>query len=479
MLRRLALLLSLSLPSLFSAAAHAELPAEHARVSGTLAQGLWLGATLEGAYLARDLWAGGSLGLGFEHASFALHLRAPLYLSVVDLPPHRENPAPACAFVRCAEWLDESGELRLESLSRVVDHLRLGRPGDLFYARAGPLFATLGSGRVVDRYLNSPEHDRRQSGVYARLSLPFAGLSSELVVGNLFAPQRFTGGRLEARPLEPLLGGLPLVGGLLGRLTLALDGAADLTVASPYTFRRDRRATLASGALEALWPLFPEGGLFSFTPFASLGIAHGLSPDGNMPLGMALGLGTSAGARAELRVPFVAFRAQASANLDGAGHRTGLFGTLYEVERQRAFAGASQPSGNLVSVPAPGGLGWSARGEVVFLDITRVGLRYLDDTAPGGDLLEAYGEVGFFGFLAGVRALRRGAEGAHDLFALDERTLIVAESSLRVWGPLSLFARWYRTPRVERSGALRVDDDVLVGVSGDLVLGFGFPDDGE
>lgn len=459
--------------------ARAELPADDARVSGPLAEGLWLGATLEGAYLARDVWAGGSLGLGVEHRHFALHLRAPLYLSVMDLPPPRDEATPACAFVRCAEWLDESGELRLEALSRVVEHLRVGRPGDLLYARAGPLFATLGSGRVVDRYLNSPEHDRRQSGLYARLSVPFAGLGAELVVGNLFAPQRFLGGRLEARPLEPVVGGLPFIGGLLGRFTLALDMAADLDAPSPYAFATGGKTTLATGALEALWPLLPEGGLVSFTPFASLGLAHGLSPDGAAPEGMALGFGSSVGARAELRVPFVAFRVQASANLDGAGHRTGLFGTLYEVERWRAFAGAHVPGGPIASVSAPGGLGWSARGELVFLDAMRAGLRYIDDSVPGGDLMEAYGEVGFLGFLAGMRALRRAPADANDLVAVDERTLIVAESSLRVWGPVSVFARWYRTPRVTPGGPLRVDDDVLVGVSGDLVLGFGFPDDGD
>ncbi len=465
---------------LSATSARAELAADDASVDGTLAEGLWLGATVEGAYLARDLWAGGSLGIGVEHARFALHFRAPLYLSVWDLDPPREQPLPVCAFVRCAEWVDEHGEPRLEALSRVIDHLRLGRPGDLLYARAGPVFATLGSGRVVDRYLNSPEHDRRQSGVYARARAPFAGLSAELVVGNLFAPQRMLAGRVEARPLLPFVSPDALLGPFLGRMTVALDAATDLALPSPYAIST---AALGSAAFEVQWPLLEEGGLFSLTPFASLGVVYGLSPDGGAPSELPIGYGASGGGRAELRVPFVALRVQGAGFVDAAGHRTGLFGTLYEIERRRAFAGASIVNGGVATVPAPGGFGWSARGELVFLDVAKTGLRFVDDTAPGADLLEAYAEVGFWGFLAGARALRTGVTGLDDVLGVDERTLIVAEASLRVWGPLSLFARWFRSPRFvsvsgTRSGSLRTDDDVIVGVSGDLVLGWA-GDDGE
>lgn len=458
--------------------ARAELPVDDARVSGPLVEGLWLGASLEGAYLERDLWAGGSLGLGVEHARFALHLRAPLYLSVWDLEPAREEAVPACAVVRCAEWLDERGELRLESLSRIVDHVRLGRPGDLLYARAGPVFATLGTGRVTDRYLNSPAFDQRQSGVYARATLPFAGLSADAVVGNLFAPQRFLGARAELRPLSPFVSPGAFLGGFLSRLTVAADAAGDLTAPSPYVTTATGTTPLGSAALEVLWPLLEEGGLFSLTPFGSLGTAYGLSPTGTAPAEGALGFGASLGARTELRVPFVGVRFQGTAFTDGPGHRTSLFGTLYEIERRRAFAGATTTDGGIATVPAPGGLGWSARGELVFLDAMKAGLRYVEDTAPGGDTLEAYSEVGFWGFLAGARVIRRGVSGFDDVMMLDERTLVVAESSLRVFGPVSVFARWFRTPRFERTGSVRVDDDVLVGIAGDLVLGWGM-DDGE
>jgi hypothetical protein len=473
----LAAVRSLIVLSLFltaAPAARAELEPVDGGLMAPAAEGLWLGATLEGAYLARDLWAGAALGLGYEHRAFGLHLRAPLYLSVWDLEPAREDRYPLCGAVRCAEWIDDDGGLRAESLSRLVSHLRLGRPGGWLHLEGGPVFATLGSGRLVDRYLNSPEHDRRQSGVYGKVQAPFAGLSAELVVGNLFVPHKMSGARVSVRPLAPLFAPQTLFGPLLSRLRLAAEAAADLVAPSTSGAR-----PLGAGALELAWPLLEEGGLFSLTPFGSAGFSHGLTPDGGAPSAAPLGGGASAGGRIELRLPFVGLRFDGDAFVDGPGHRTGLFTTLYEVERTRALAGASDEGGGLLSVPAPGGLGWRASVELALLDVLLAGARYKDDTAPGGDTLEAWAFLSLFGAQLGLRAIRRDAPSSApaELLVLDERTLVVAEGSARVFGPVSVFARWFRTPRHDGK-ALRVDDDVFVGVSGDLVLGFGAPDRG-
>ena len=59
-----------------------------------------------------------------------------------------------------------------------------------------------------------------------------------------------------------------------------------------------------------------------------------------------------------------------------------------------------------------------------------------------------------------------------EVLAWDNRLLLVAEGSVAVWGPVSMFARASHAPRTDASsGALRFDDDVVIGISSDVLLG--------
>jgi hypothetical protein len=479
-------LLLCAVSSLTALGAHAEeatapapppLEAAESGVGETAEEGLWLSASLQGALLARDVWAGASLGVGVELDALALHLRAPLYLSVADLEPARDNDPPVCAFVRCAEWL-EDGDLRLEAMSRLVESLRLGRPGDWLHAEGGPVLATLGHGRLVDRYSNGPQWDRRQSGIFASARAPFAGLALDVVVGNLFVPQKLAAARLEARPLAPLVGQSGFFARALSRLRVGVDGGGDLIAPA---FAPGTRAIpqgqppaarpVGGASVDVAWPLLEEGGLLGLEPFVAAGLLSGLSADGlSSP---SLGVGASAGLELEVRLPVVALRAEASVRADGPAHRTGLFGLLYELERRRAIFGAALHGAGLVHVPAPGGVGGAASAELVLLDVLRLGARGVKDTAPGASFAELFGEAQLFGGYGSARVIRRGLDDVNALIRLDEGWIAVAEAGARVWGPVSVFARWYHAPRTDPvSGALRVDDDVIVGVSGDLVFGF-------
>lgn len=433
-------------------------------------EGLSLGATLEAGLLERDLWAGGSLALGYEHDLVGLRLRAPIYLRVFDLPPKTPRGAGPCALVRCeALGLHEEG-FELEGLSRIVEHLRLGQPGDALYARGGPLFVTLGQGRLIERYLNSPDPDRFVSGLYARARLPLLGASFEGVVGNLFAPQRLFGARAALRPLRfgAFLNDQDVWARLLGRLAVGLEAAADLTLpAAPGGARDPPERPLVGGALDVTWPLFDEGGLVQLAPFVAGGLLYGLSKDGGLSAEM--GAGASAGATLELRLPFVGLRVDGAVGLDAPAHRAGIFGLLYGVERRTAVAGGVAAGGGLSRVPAPGGAGFSAGGELVLLDALSVGARYRKDAAPGSGTLESSLEAAHGSARLSARGIRRGVDAPRDAFGWDPRTLLVIEASWGVFGPLSAFVRYVRMPRFV-SGTLRTDDDVLVGVSGDLVI---------
>lgn len=427
-------------------------------VHETVDEGLWLSATAEAAWLDDDLWLGTAPGLGVELDLFALHVRAPLYVSAWDAPPVRDETRAACAFVRCRPFVAEDGTFDPAALSQLVEDARLGRPGDWLYARAGPVFATLGRGRVVDRYLSAPRFDR-QSGLYARAGVEPLGLEAEVVTGNLFAPERMTAGRLELRPFRALTDPSTFVGGFLSRARVDVEGGADLVAGA---------RPLLAAATTVAWPLLEEGGWLGVEPWASASALSGLERYA-WP-----GVGAAAGVRLELRAPLVGLRVDVEGRADGAGHRAGVFGTVYEIERTRALAGGNK---GVTSVPAPGGVGFALGGEVVLGEWVRAGARFVDDTALGADTAEAWTELAFYGLALRARAVRRGVTGWADVAVLDERTLLVAESSLRVWGGVSVFARWYRTPRALGS-ALVARDEVVAGVSGDLVLLPGFADDG-
>lgn len=269
------------------------------------------------------------------------------------------------------------------------------------------------------------------------------------------------------RPLAPASSSVPVVGPWLGRLTLAVDGALD---ASATASRAGGPRPLAAFATEALWPLLDEGGLFSVSPFVGASVVYGLSKDGHATGAEQAALGTALGLKSELRLPFVALRGQGSVYVDDEGHRTGLFGTLYMLERRQALRGASSSDGSLATVPAPGGVGFSLRGEAQASTWLRIGARYQQDTALEGDLAEAFGELALLDVLLSTRVLQRGGIPQRSFAAMAKDTLVVAEGAWRCFGALSLFARWYRTPRDDETGALRFDDDVMVGLRGDLLL---------
>ena len=464
----------IALALLLAASAHAEdtLAPRPQAVGASRAEGLWLSSTLEGGLLERDLWAGGTLGIGVEHDVIGLHLRAPVYLRGLDLPPETVRSPGVCGVVRCEVFGVHEDGWELEGISRVVDELRLGRPGEALYARGGPLLVTLGSGRLVERYLNSPDPDRPQSGLLLHARLPWLGLALEGMVGNLFVPQKLSALRAEARPLRILsfLDGDDPWARFLGRLALSVEGAGDLvapTAPHDVTTLHSPAHPVVGGAVEAAWPFFDEGGVFQLSPFVAGGALYGLSAKGDARA--ELGLGASAGGRMELRAPYVGVRLDGALVVDGPAHRTGVFGLLYEIERKQALVGAAVEGGGVLRVPAPGGVAYTVAAEAVVVDLLRLGARYRRDSAPGGSTGEAYAEVALASFRGGAHFIRRGIERVDDVVRWDERTLVVVEGSVGFWGPLSAFVRYQRAPRFVASG-LRVDDDVIAGVSLDFVV---------
>jgi hypothetical protein len=212
---------------------------------------------------------------------------------------------------------------------------------------------------------------------------------------------------------------------------------------------------------------------------AKCGVAARELPDGLEVDGLALPLGGGP----------VAVRARATGSWGSPGFRRAPFSTLHLVERRRALVGATNAAvgdadadpagdpqpGGVLRVPAPGGLGVDVRVEASAFDAVLPLVRVHTGPAPGENVVEAGVVVDVDPVRVSVVALRRGWVDAAGIVSADLTAvpLIGAlEASVRVWGPVSVGARWLRLPRFRGDGPLRIDDDVWAAVSVNGVFGF-------
>jgi hypothetical protein len=443
-------------------------------VDETPAQGLWLGAELGAGFIDHDIVAGTSLGIGVELEPFALHLRVPLELRVVDLPPHVDSTqSAACHVLRCAPWTAH-GQLSLASLSRIVDELRVLHPGDLVYVRGGPLLSTLGHGLVVDRYTNGIEVDRRKSGVFVESDLPWAGLVAQAVVGDVLAPQEMFALRVQAQPLGRDDDDAPSAR-FVHRLRVGLDfggdavapaNAAAVDVGGDVV---DHAATrpLLSSALDVTWPLLDDGGVVQVAPYVAAAGTLGLSAGGGVQGGV--GGGGALGVDVNADVSAVALHLGVQGTLASPGQRFGVFGSFVDVERRRALAGASTDLGPLVRVPAPGGLGLDVKLDTTVQKHVRVGATMHLDPSPGANALTLFTDVATGPVHVAAWASQRAFVDVASLLRV-EHSYAVVEAAWDVWSPLSIVARYTRGPRFDGSGHVGPVDDVYVGVVASVVL---------
>lgn len=454
-------------------------------------QGLALSAGVSGGVVGGDVVAGVSVGVGVDTAPFSLHLQAPLLLRVVDVAPTIDPALPStCVWLRCEELL--AGE-RLDptAIARLLVELRVFRPGDAVFFEAGRLAATLGSGAVVDRFTTAASWDRRTSGAYLALRLPWHHLEVDALVADVVSPGELIALRAALAPFDRGDGDendddLELA------FETAVDAFAPVDVVDRFGELRpgDETRPLTSTSLSASLDVFE--GAFALAPRLELGAVTGLSRNGDRTPWV--GVGAGAGVDVGVDVGVVDARLRLTGSYGSAGWRRGLFSTLHLVERRAALVGATDDntqefvrgagisgggSGGLARVPAPGGPGLDARLEASAFDVVAPLLRLHLEEAPGGNAAEAGVVVDVDPVQVSLSLLRRGfvdVTGDAGVIGLDvDRVPLIGalEASWRFWGPLSLSVRWLRLPRFAgpSSGTgLRVDDDVLVTLSANTVL---------
>jgi hypothetical protein len=449
-------------------------------VEGSGRPAVVVGAELGAGGVGGDVALMTTLGVGVETEPFALHFEAPLTLRLVDLPPPSDpSLPPICAVVRCEEWLAH-GQLSPTSLSRVLDDARFGRPGQLVHARAGAMRITMGQGQLVAGATNAADWDRRKSGAFVNVAVPFARLEAQAVVASLVSPQELFAARVASSPLAPFVGGdgagarllsrgrvgLEIAGDAVAPVGRAIDGTGDVLPSA-------RTRPIVGAATDLAWPLLDDELALQITPFVGASALTGLSDGVGAP---ASGAGVQGGASLELDAIVASARLGGRVLVDGPAHRSGVFSLLYDVERRRAArAGGKFHSTGIADLPVRGGVGGSFEADVDVLDLVRLGGRlHLDPTADAR-LLEGYVDVGIGGFVTGVRAQQRAFVDSRDV-AFGDHTFVVLEASWTFLPPLTAFARWRHAPRFTSGGQGTVvgdpsaADDAIIGVAVTVAL---------
>ena len=433
--------------------------------------GLALGASVDGGVVGGDVVVGGSVSVGVDTAPFSLHLKAPVLFRAVDNAPAVDRSLPGyCSWLRCEELLNGQ-QLDPTAIARVVDDLRVFSATDVAYLRAGQLTATLGDGAVVDRVTTAASWDRRTSGAYAAVHLPWKRLDVGLVVFDVVSPLELFGAHLGVAPVDDV--------GVFVFVDSAADVFAPVDVVDRFgevagsSEGRGATRPLTSSSLTAGWQLLD--GTFSFAPRVEVGVVSGLDDDGDVD-DYGAGAGVGVGVDGGVNVGVIDARLKVTGSYGMPGFRRSVFSTLHLVERRAALAGASIDGAPLLRVPAPGGPGLDVRLEASVFDVAAPILRLHLEDAPGGNTAEAGVVVDVDPLQVSASLLRRGFTGA-DIIGLDGADVVgrvplvgALAVSWRFFGPFSLTVRWLRLPRFAGTGGLRIDDDVLVSLSANTVL---------
>ncbi len=431
-----------------------------------VSSGVVVNTAIGGGVIDGDVAGLVDVGVGIETPPFAMHLRAPVTLRLIDNAPLTSSALPStCRAVRCEEFL-RGQDLDPTALARVVDELRFFHEGDVFYARAGQLTSTLGAGATVDRLTTLASWDRRTSGAYAALRLPWRQLVIEAMTPDVVQPWELLAARAQGEALAVTDDVAVVVGAEAALDAFAPDDVTDAGGAvRPGASTRPLGVAVVDVSVPLRW------GAFSLSPRIEGGVGVGLDDDGVGDGGV--GAGAAVGAQAGLKAAALELRLQGHLSASTARYRRGLFSTFHLVERRRALVGSAVAGGGVVHVAAPGGVGADVRLDVsVLKDVSVLGRLHVEP-AQGGNAVELGAVVDLDPVAVSLSVIRRGFDDVQGVLSTDVENvplLLALEASYRFWGPFSAWGRWYRLPRLAE-GLARVDDDVFVGVafSGALV----------
>lgn len=444
--------------------------------------------------LGEDVYAQLGLLLEVDLGLVGFGIQLPLRLRVVDEDP--KNDGDLLGIIREEDW-DSAADVM-----RILRYVYVGERGGPYFARLGALDdVTLGHGTIVHRYRNDVDVNRWRVGLELEGRVP--GVGGHVFTGDLTEPY-LVAGRAFVRPLELALGPGPFRG-LEAGITVAGDASAPRALCY-----REPGAT--SGCVA--YPEAAMGGGDPTTPvddqqrprvridqgMAVLGVDVGyrlldtpvatITPyvDLNQHTGVQEGWGFHAGVLWQAGVPVVldqlVFDLRTEYRHVAADYRGPYFNGTYDIERYAALrapatvVGTPTKLGLLCGVDEGPCVGGGPSRDGVFLELLAGLPKYV---FVGGEFLDYTGDAadGTFRLSLEIPALqvvklraqyfRVGVRDMGDLFAIDERSAVVAAASVPLDYGFSLRAQFIRLWRGDSDGGYRPVDNWQFG------LGFALP----
>jgi hypothetical protein len=444
--------------------------------------------------LGEDWFARLDLLLAFDWESFGFGLQLPVRFRVIDEDP--QNDDDLLGLVRSEDWDSVGDVLKILRYVYVGQRDRRGP----YYFRLGLLDdLTLGHGTIVHRYRNDVDVNQWRVGFEA--AGRYENVGARAFVGDLSSPY-LSGLRVTARPLEMAFGDGPFLG-LVAGASLVVDASAPLATclepAEPVegddpgcitpaeaagdpmtsyvtTVDDEGRPTVAADRALAIVGLdvgyeLLQTDRFRITPYVDL----------NKITAVAEGWGLHAGVLWSGRFPALVdtfvldLRTEYRAV---SGDYVGPYvNATYDIERYTSLRASSSRLGTPTKL---GFLCGASDGDCVAQDGRHGYFLELLMGLPqwifvGGELLDYTGEDddGTFRLTLEVPALevvqltasyfRVGVRDLGDLFAVDDRSAILARARVPLYSLFALDFEWSRVWRGDPDGGYAPVDDWRVG----------------
>lgn len=445
--------------------------------------------------LGEDWFISLGVALSFDWDEVGFGLQLPLRFRIIDEAP--QNDGDLLGIIREEDWDSVADVLK------VLRYLYIGQRDTRgpYYFRVGALTdLRLGHGTIVHRYRNDVDINRWRVGVQA--ALQYESVGGHIFVGDVTKPYLF-GGRVHVRPLEMALGSgiqralvlgtslvldasaplsncLTPVGGESGCLT-PLEASADPTLEYETVLDDQGRPVAADTRTLGIWGIDVGYELIATPQLA-------ITPyfDFNKITGVQDGWGAHAGVLWNVDVPVLLDRfvldLRTEYRLVSHDYRGPYVGSTYEIERSESFRAPDNFLGLPGRATRLGYLCGSATGDCDARGGARHGyfIELLTGLPSwifvGGELLDYTGDEGdgSFRLTLEVPALsfvdiwatyyRTGVRDLSDLFAIDDRSAVLAHIGIPFAQVFALQIEWSRIWEGDSEGGYAPVDDFRAGV---------------
>lgn len=392
----------------------------------------------------------GAVGLG---------VHVPLNLRIIDQEP--KNDRDFGGVIRREDW-DEPAEFL-----KAIRYVRMGHKRDDLYLRAGQIAADIGHGTIVSRYINNTDINQVRLGLQLDLNSKYGGVETMLAdAGFVIGGSGYKASKLFALRtyVKPVAFADPdsLLNIFQVGASVAVDANAPVQVECPActvpTTAKSKAATVFGFDIEAE---VLSNALVDLVPYTDLNFISGA------------GWGLHLGVLATLKFPII-FEVTVPVRLEYRHFRSNYvpayFSTFYELERFNVALntdGVALPKLRMVrNLDNTRGInGYYGDLAFDFAGILQVGGVYEDYEGSNGGNLELFVGVPALDFLKFKAYYKRvQIEDGRDVFALDEKSMLVAEARYEVVTYVWLVGRFTRRWQLDtNSGSVDSTDDWKIG----------------